>query len=42
LGSNFFEKIFPKNGFLGDVCVEKIDFFWEVVVEKMDFLGKLL
>ena len=30
-GSDFFEKKIPKNGFLGDVCVEKID-----------FLGKLL
>ena len=25
LGSDFFEKKFPKNGFFGDVCVEKID-----------------
>ena len=39
LGSDFFEKISPKNGVLGGCLCRENRLFWEVVVEKMDCDG---
>ena len=39
LGSDFFEKNIPKNGFLGGCLCRENRLFWEVFVEKMDCAG---